>query len=109
MNTCPLCVCVCVFARQASAERNYHIFYQLCASRELPEMRSFKLGELFVVSTCQYFLSSIAYYGVLTACRLFSFQTRLSISATPAREERCRFPVLMICRTWSALAMPSPF
>ncbi|XP_068175280.1 unconventional myosin-Va [Antennarius striatus] len=28
---------------QASAERNYHIFYQLCASRELPEMRSFKL------------------------------------------------------------------
>ncbi|XP_041791311.1 unconventional myosin-Vb [Chelmon rostratus] len=28
---------------QAAAERNYHIFYQLCASRELPEMRSFKL------------------------------------------------------------------
>ncbi|KAM3619892.1 uncharacterized protein V6R79_015415 [Siganus canaliculatus] len=28
---------------QASSERNYHIFYQLCASRELPEMRSFKL------------------------------------------------------------------
>uniref|UniRef100_A0A7N6B267 Methyl-CpG binding domain protein 3b n=1 Tax=Anabas testudineus TaxID=64144 RepID=A0A7N6B267_ANATE len=30
---------------QASAERNYHIFYQLCASRELPEMRSLKLGK----------------------------------------------------------------
>ncbi|AWP11129.1 putative unconventional myosin-Vb-like [Scophthalmus maximus] len=28
---------------QASAERNYHIFYQLCASRELPEMRCLKL------------------------------------------------------------------
>ncbi|CAJ1060301.1 unconventional myosin-Vb [Xyrichtys novacula] len=28
---------------QASAERNYHIFYQLCAARELPEMRSLKL------------------------------------------------------------------
>uniref|UniRef100_UPI003AB09A97 unconventional myosin-Va n=1 Tax=Centroberyx gerrardi TaxID=166262 RepID=UPI003AB09A97 len=28
---------------QASAERNYHIFYQLCASRELPEMRTLKL------------------------------------------------------------------
>uniref|UniRef100_A0AAQ6A907 Methyl-CpG binding domain protein 3b n=1 Tax=Amphiprion ocellaris TaxID=80972 RepID=A0AAQ6A907_AMPOC len=28
---------------QASAERNYHIFYQLCASRELPEMRSLRL------------------------------------------------------------------
>ncbi|XP_047198990.1 unconventional myosin-Vb [Hippoglossus stenolepis] len=28
---------------QASSERNYHIFYQLCASRELPEMRSLKL------------------------------------------------------------------
>uniref|UniRef100_A0A3Q3IZC7 Myosin motor domain-containing protein n=1 Tax=Monopterus albus TaxID=43700 RepID=A0A3Q3IZC7_MONAL len=28
---------------QASAERNYHIFYQLCASRELLEMRSLRL------------------------------------------------------------------
>lgn len=28
---------------QASAERNYHIFYQLCASRDLPEFRSLKL------------------------------------------------------------------
>ncbi|XP_030583367.1 unconventional myosin-Vb [Archocentrus centrarchus] len=28
---------------QAPTERNYHIFYQLCASRELPEMRSLKL------------------------------------------------------------------
>uniref|UniRef100_A0A667X6H3 Methyl-CpG binding domain protein 3b n=1 Tax=Myripristis murdjan TaxID=586833 RepID=A0A667X6H3_9TELE len=28
---------------QASSERNYHIFYQLCASRELPEMRAFRL------------------------------------------------------------------
>ncbi|XP_061682257.1 unconventional myosin-Vb [Syngnathoides biaculeatus] len=29
---------------QAAAERNYHIFYQLCASRQLPEMRSLKLA-----------------------------------------------------------------
>ncbi|XP_024127707.1 unconventional myosin-Vb [Oryzias melastigma] len=28
---------------QASAERNYHIFYQLCASRDLPEMRALQL------------------------------------------------------------------
>ncbi|XP_007569232.1 unconventional myosin-Va [Poecilia formosa] len=28
---------------QASSERNYHIFYQLCAARELPEMRSLRL------------------------------------------------------------------
>uniref|UniRef100_A0A3Q2DSM4 Methyl-CpG binding domain protein 3b n=1 Tax=Cyprinodon variegatus TaxID=28743 RepID=A0A3Q2DSM4_CYPVA len=28
---------------QASSERNYHIFYQLCAAREQPEMRSLKL------------------------------------------------------------------
>lgn len=36
---------ICFCGLQASSERNYHIFYQLCASRELPEMRSLKLGE----------------------------------------------------------------
>lgn len=40
------CVCFITDVCQASAERNYHIFYQLCASRELPEMRSLKLGEI---------------------------------------------------------------
>uniref|UniRef100_A0A4W6CF29 Methyl-CpG binding domain protein 3b n=1 Tax=Lates calcarifer TaxID=8187 RepID=A0A4W6CF29_LATCA len=35
---------------QASAERNYHIFYQLCASRELPEMRSLKLDAPEILS-----------------------------------------------------------
>ncbi|XP_029010006.1 unconventional myosin-Va-like isoform X2 [Betta splendens] len=29
---------------QAHRERNYHIFYQLCASSDLPEFKSFKLG-----------------------------------------------------------------
>ncbi|XP_037530718.1 unconventional myosin-Vb [Nematolebias whitei] len=29
---------------QASSERNYHIFYQLCASRDLPEMRALRLN-----------------------------------------------------------------
>uniref|UniRef100_A0A4W5Q2S4 Methyl-CpG binding domain protein 3b n=1 Tax=Hucho hucho TaxID=62062 RepID=A0A4W5Q2S4_9TELE len=29
---------------QVLQERNYHIFYQLCASRDLPEMRVLKLG-----------------------------------------------------------------
>lgn len=28
---------------QASSERNYHIFYQLCAARNFPELRSLKL------------------------------------------------------------------
>lgn len=46
-----VCLCVC----QASAERNYHIFYQLCASRELPEMRSFKLGETLLSERLLFF------------------------------------------------------
>ncbi|XP_038155169.1 unconventional myosin-Va-like isoform X2 [Cyprinodon tularosa] len=29
---------------QACGERNYHIFYQLCASSHLPEFKAFKLG-----------------------------------------------------------------
>ncbi|XP_018521855.1 unconventional myosin-Va [Lates calcarifer] len=29
---------------QANGERNYHIFYQLCASSHLPEFKTFKLG-----------------------------------------------------------------
>ena len=32
---------------QAHDERNYHIFYQLCASYELPEFEAFKLSESF--------------------------------------------------------------
>lgn len=37
--------CLFLFAMcKASSERNYHMFYQLCAARELPEMRSLKLG-----------------------------------------------------------------
>ena len=29
---------------QATDERNYHIFYQMCASYELPELSELKLG-----------------------------------------------------------------
>ena len=29
----------------SSEERSYHIFYQLCASRQLPELQEFELGE----------------------------------------------------------------
>ena len=31
---------------QCENERNYHIFYQLCASRDLPEFSELHLGEL---------------------------------------------------------------
>ena len=31
---------------QAQDERNYHIFYQMCASYQLPELGELKLGKL---------------------------------------------------------------
>lgn len=121
-----LCKCswtssVYLYICKASAERNYHIFYQLCASRELPEMRCLKLGETWSHSrppACQQMttftlcLSTVSImYSILSGWDRFAFllQMHLSVSATPAREERCRYLVLMICQTWSALAMLSPF
>ena len=31
---------------QAADERNYHIFYQLCAACDLPELKDLRLGKL---------------------------------------------------------------
>jgi len=48
---------------QSGEERNYHIFYQLCASRHLPELQEFKLGkweELVPVSSLPDFVSQLS-------------------------------------------------
>lgn len=39
---------------QASEERNYHIFYQLCDSADDPEYEKFELGKLFLKKTHAY-------------------------------------------------------
>lgn len=33
---------------QADEERNYHIFYQLCASANLPEFKNLRLSKLYM-------------------------------------------------------------
>lgn len=48
---------------QSSEERNYHIFYQLCASRHLPELQEFKLGkweEVVPLSSVPAFVSQLS-------------------------------------------------
>uniref|UniRef100_A0A8C5JP71 Myosin VA n=1 Tax=Junco hyemalis TaxID=40217 RepID=A0A8C5JP71_JUNHY len=37
---------------QAEEERNYHIFYQLCASAALPEFKTLRLGMTFTLLCC---------------------------------------------------------
>ena len=38
-----VCTLYCRVVYQAPEERNYHIFYQLCASRELPKFKKYNL------------------------------------------------------------------
>ena len=37
---------------QATNERNYHIFYQLCAAKHEPEMAEYQLGEGSIMTVC---------------------------------------------------------
>ena len=41
---------------QAQDERNYHIFYQMCASHQLPELTELKLGMYFILALGSFFL-----------------------------------------------------
>ena len=61
----------------SSEERSYHIFYQLCASRHLPELQGFELGEkrkgggggegtLEIISVCAHMLEAVMYNGLFT-------------------------------------------
>ena len=53
---------------QAAEERNYHIFYQLCASRDLPEFKKFCLCKSFIETVVTHSGLISSYYPHFGKC-----------------------------------------
>ncbi|BFZ14098.1 hypothetical protein BsWGS_17137 [Bradybaena similaris] len=78
---------------QASDERNYHIFYQLCASASLPEFKEFQLGS----ADDFYYTSQGAapeIRGVDDADDLIKTREALTTLGFPAKDQLMMFRIL---------------
>ncbi|XP_029697392.1 unconventional myosin-Va-like [Takifugu rubripes] len=78
---------------QACGERNYHIFYQLCASSHLPEFQAFKLGCIDDFDCANQGQSSLI-TGVDEIKELCKTRRALSLLGISEREQMAIFQIL---------------